>query len=134
MCLIPLFFAFSWFHATSQIELAKSRGIYATVVEEVIERNSQGWGGAQVVKIEDVHSGPNWDGVQPHVWFGSCTIYLDRVPKGRNRTQYSDGNFYIHVREGWVFVPEGAFPEFIGWVMELYDLEEVNEWIKENST
>ena len=130
--LIPLFFAFSWLHATSQIELAKSRGIYATVEEAVIAINSQGWGGAQVVKVEDVHSGPNWDGVQPHVWFGSCWVYLDRVPKGWDRTQYSSGSYYIHVREGWVLVPEGAFPEFIGWVMELYDLEGVNEWVEEN--
>jgi hypothetical protein len=130
--LIPLFFAFGWFHATSQIELAKSRGIYATVEEAVIAINSQGWGGAQVVKIEDVHIAQNWDGGQPHVWFGSCWVYLDRVPKGWDRTQYSSGSYYIHVKEGWVLVPEGAFPEFIGWVMELYDLEGVNEWIKEN--
>ena len=131
--LIPFFFAFSWFHATSQIELAKSEGIYATVEEAVIAHNSQGWGGAQVVKIEDVHAGPNrWDGSQPHVWFGGCTVYLDRVPEGWNRTEYSSGSYYLHVREGWVLVPEGAFPEFIGWVMELYDLEGVNEWIKEN--
>jgi hypothetical protein len=29
------------------------------------------------------------------------------------------------VREGWVHVSEGAFPTFIGWVMELYNLEGV---------
>ncbi len=65
------------------IELAKNEGIYATAEEAVIAINSQGWGGAQVVKLEDVHAGPNsWDGSQPHVWFGSCRVYLDRVPKG----------------------------------------------------
>ena len=52
--LIPLFFAFSWFHETSQIELAKNKGIYATAEEAVITCNSQGWEGAQVVKIEEV--------------------------------------------------------------------------------
>jgi len=138
MGLIPLFFAFSWLHATSQIDLAKSRGSYATVEEAVIAINSQGWGGANVVKVEDIRVSPGWDGFQPHVWFGSCTIYLDRppegVPKGWDRTQYSGGSYYIHVREGWVLVPESASPLFIGWVMELYDLEGVNEWIKENRT
>ena len=130
--LIPFFFAFSWFHATSQIEIAKNKGIYATVEEAVIAINSQGWGGAQVVKIEDLRVSPNrWDGSQPHVWFGGGRVYLDRVPKGWNRTQFSSGSFFIHVREGWVHIPEGAFPSFIGWVMELYDLEGVNEWIKE---
>ena len=133
--LVPLFFAFSWFHATSQIELAKNEGIYATAEEAVIALNSQGWGGAQVVKIEDVRASSNrWDGSQPHVWFGGCTVYLDRIPEGWDRTQYSSGSYYIHVWGGWVHIPEGAFPEFIGWVMELYDLEGVNEWIKENRT
>jgi hypothetical protein len=131
--LIPLFFAYCWLHAVSHIALAKNEGIYATVEEAVIALNSQGWGGAQVVKIEDVHASPNsWDGSQPHVWFGGGMVYLDRVPKGWDRTQYLAGSFYIHVREGWVHVPEGAFPEFIGWIMELYDLEGVNEWIQEN--
>ena len=131
--LIPLFFLLSWIFAVSQIELAKSRGIYATPEEAVIALNSQGWGGAQVVKIVGVHASPNRkDGSQPHVWFGGGTVYLDRVPQGWNRTQYLAGSFYIHVKDGWVHVPEGAFPEFVGWVMELYDLEEVNEWIVES--
>jgi hypothetical protein len=29
----------------------------------------------------------------------------------------------MHVRDGWVHLSEGAFPEFIGWVMELYGQE-----------
>jgi hypothetical protein len=131
--LVPLFFLFSWFFAISQIELAKSRGIYATPEDAVIALNSQGWGGAQVVEIVGVHAGPNRrDGSQPHVWFGGGTVYLDRVPEGWNRTHYLAGSFYIHVKDGWVHVPEGAFPEYVGWVMELYDLENVNEWILEN--
>jgi hypothetical protein len=126
--LILLFFLYSWIYATSQIELAKNKGIYATAEEAVIARNSQGWGGAQVVKVVGVHAGPNRrDGSQPHVWFGGGTVYLDRVPQGWDREHYLAGSFYIHVREGWVHVPEGAFPEFIGWVMELYNLEGVTE-------
>lgn len=131
--LIPLFFIFILVYATSQIELAKDRGIYATPEEAVIARNSQGWGGAEVVKVVGVHASPNrGDGSQPHVWFGGGTVYLDRVPQGWDRTHYLAGSFYIHVREGWVHVPEGAFPEFIGWVMKLYNLEDVNEWKMEN--
>jgi hypothetical protein len=132
--LIPLFFIFSWVYAISQIELAKDRGIYTTPEEAVIARNSQGWGGAEVVKVEGVHASPNsFDGSQPHVWFGGCKVYLDRIPAGWDRNQYESGSYYIHVREGWVHVPEGAFPEFIGWAMELYNLEDVNEWKMENN-
>jgi hypothetical protein len=124
---VPLFFLCIWIYATSQLALAKSNGIYATVEEAVIANNSQGWGGAEVVRVENVHASPNrGNGSQSHVWFGGATVYLDRVPEGWNRTKYTTGSFYIHVREGWVFVGEGAFPEFIGWVMELYGLEGVH--------
>jgi hypothetical protein len=123
---IPLFFMCIWIYAVSQLALAKNNGVYPTVEEAIMANNSQGWGDATVVRITNVHAGPNSrDGSQPYLWFGGATIYLDRVPQGGNRTQYSSGSFYMHVREGWVHVPEGAFPGFIGWVMELYGLEGV---------
>ena len=124
---VPLYFLCIWISATSTLALAKNNGIYPTVEEAVIVQANQGWGGAKVVRVENVHAGPNRrDGSQPHVWFGGATVYLDRVPEGGKRTSYSTGSYYIHVREGWVFVGEGAFPEFIGWVMELYVLEGVH--------
>ncbi len=123
---VPLFFVCIWVYAASQLALAKNDGVYATVEEAVIRHNSQGYGGASVIAIEDVHAGPNrGDGVQPHVWFGGAKVYLDRVPEGGKRDWYLAGSYYIHVKEGWVFVGEGAFPEFIGWVMELYNMEGV---------
>ena len=123
VALVPLFFACSWVYAASQLASAKNEGIYPTPEEAVIGRNSQGWGGARVVRIENVRAGPNSRNAQPHVWFGEATVYLDRAPMGYDETSYSSGSFYLRVREGWVHVPEGAFPEFIGWVMELYNLE-----------
>jgi hypothetical protein len=133
VALIPTFFLCSWIYAASQLALAKNEGIYPTVEEAVIQKNSQGWGGAQVIKLEDVRASVNQhDGSQPHVWFGGARVYLDRVPQGWDRTEYSSGSYYLHVKEGWVHVPEGAFPEFIGWVMEFYGMEGVDEWIAEN--
>lgn len=133
IALIPTFFLCSWVYAVSQLALAKNNGIYPSVEEAVILKNSQGWGGAQVVKVEDVRASVNQhDGSQPHVWFGGARVYLDRVPQGWDRTEFSSGSYYLHVKQGWVHVPEGAIPEFIGWVMELYNLEGVNQWIAEN--
>ena len=125
VALVPLFFACIWVYAASQLALAKSEGIYSTPEEAVIGNNSQGWGGAKVIRIQDVWAEPNSRNAQPHVWFGGATVYLDRVPQGGNTDYYFAGSFYIHVREGWVHVPEGAFPEFIGWVMQLYNMEGV---------
>ncbi len=126
--LVLLFFAGSWVYAVSQLALAKQAGIYATPQEAVIGKNSQGWGGAEVVRIEGVWAEPSQRDAQPHVWFGGGTVYLDRVPVGYDKAYYSAGSFFLRVREGWVHVPEGAFPEFIGWVMELYNLEGVRQF------
>jgi len=127
LVLVPLFFGCIWAYAASQLALAKDRGIYATPEEGVIKMNSQGWGGAKVVRIENVWAEPNSRNAQPHVWFGGAEVYLDRVPQGGRWDHYSSGSFYLRVREGWVHVSEGAFPEFIGWVMELYNMEGVRK-------
>jgi hypothetical protein len=127
LALVPLFFFGIWAYAASQLALAKRDGIYPTATEAVIAHNSQGWGEAQVVGISNVHASPNSSTRQPHVWFGGATVYLDRIPEGGRRDSYVSGSFYIHVRGGWVYVPEGAFPEFIGWVMEFYGMEGVGE-------
>ncbi len=125
--LAALFFACTWTYTVSQLALAKSRGVYPSVEEAVIELHSQGFGGARVVRIENVRAGPNWTDARPHVWFGSATVYFDRVPEGLRRDFYNGGSYYIRVREGWVLVPEGSFPEFIGWAMELFNLEGVQQ-------
>ena len=127
--LIPLFFGCSWAYAASQLAMAKNAGVYPTVEQAILAR-SGGFGGAQVVRIENVRAEPNRRDAQPHVWFGGATVYLDRVPEGHTLDYYHTGSFYIHVKDGWVFVGEGAFPEFIGWVMELYHMEGVNSGIR----
>ncbi len=121
--LVPLFFGCLWAYAAAQIASAKSGGVYPTVEEAVVAKNSEGWGSARVISIENVHAAQNDPHAQPHVWFGGATVTLDRIPAGFNRAYSVSGSYYIRVREGWVMMPESAFPEFVGWVMSLYHLE-----------
>jgi len=124
LSLILLFFLGTWVYATSHLTLAKNEGIYETPEEAVLALNSSGWGGAEVIRIENVHAGPNFhDGSLPHVWFGGADVYLDRIPDGGRWDHYATGSFYLRVEEGWVHIPEGALPGYIGWVMALYSLE-----------
>ena len=124
LSLVLLFFLGTWVYAKSHLALAKTRGIYNSPEEAVLERTSSGWGGAEVIRIENVYAGPNFhDGSLPHVWFGGADVYLDRIPDGGRWDYYNPGSYYLRVEEGWVHVPEGALPEYIGWVMELYGLE-----------
>jgi hypothetical protein len=126
LSLILLFFLGTWVYATSHLTLAKNEGIYDTPEEAVLALNSSGWGGAEVIRIENVHAGPNFpNGTLPHVWFGGADVYLDRIPDGGRWDHYAAGSFYLRVEEGWVHIPEGALPDYIGWVMALYDLEGV---------
>ncbi|MBN2148936.1 MAG: hypothetical protein JW726_16225 [Anaerolineales bacterium] len=125
--LIAFFYFAIWAYAASQLALAKEAGIYPTIEEAIIGSHMDGWGSAKVIAVSPTHAGPNrGDGSQPHVWFGTATVTFDRVPEGWHTNQYATGNFYIHVRDGWVFVGESTFPEFIGWVMELYHMEGVS--------
>jgi hypothetical protein len=124
LSLILLFFLGTWVYAKSQLALAKNEGIYDTPEEAVLALNSSGWGGAEVIRIENVHAGHNFpNGKLPHVWFGGADVYLDRIPVGGRWDYYATGSYYLRVEEGWVHISEGALPEYIGWVMALYGLE-----------
>ncbi len=115
VALVPMFFLGIWIYASSQLALAKHEGVYPSVREGMIEMNSEGWGGAEVVSVQVVSARANrHDGGQPHVWYAIADITLDRVPAGFDRTSYSGGSFFVHVRDGWVHLAEGTFPSFIG--------------------
>jgi hypothetical protein len=126
---VAAFFFLSWVYAASQLAMAKEGGVYPTVEAAVIGNAGTGWGGANVVSITDIHTGPNYrDGSQPYLQFGTAVIHYDRIPDGHSRLSSSIGSFYIHTREGWVLMSEGAIPEFVGWVMLLYNLEGAREF------
>jgi hypothetical protein len=125
--LVPLYFLSIYTYAAARIALAKNQGVYPTIEAAVIATNSQGFGDAQVISVENVRAEPNYgDGRQPFMWYGTATINLDRIPRGYTKASFHGGSYYMHVRDGWVFMPESAFPEFVGWVMELYHMEGVS--------
>lgn len=124
LALVLLIVAGPLVYAKSQLTLAKRGGIYATAEEAVLANIGESVGDAQVLKIEGLYVSPSWgDGHLPHVWFGGARVWLDRVPAGYRHNSFSAGSYYIRVKEGWIHVPEGAFPGFIGRMMELYSLE-----------
>jgi hypothetical protein len=124
--LVPLYFMSIYAYAAANIAMAKNGGVYPTVEAAVIGHHSKGWGDAKVTSVEIIHTGPNYhDGKMPFLWFATYTVKYDRIPRGYDKDNLMGGNFFMHVREGWVFMGEGSFPEFIAWVMELYHMEGV---------
>ena len=123
--MIPLFFAGSWVYAAGQLTLAKAKGIYATP-EQGMEQIIKGWGEYPVERVEIITARVADDGSRPRIWYVRAWVYADQRPDGKPTPRgYSVWSHFLRVKDGWVHVPEGAFPNFIDWVMELYGLEGV---------
>ena len=131
--LVILNYSCSYAYTVVRIAQSKNLGVYPTIEEAVIGIHNQGFGGAQVKSISSINCSPNDpQGSLPFVWFCTARVKMDRIPDGYHKSEWLAGNFYVHMRDGWVFMSEGSFPGFVGGVMERYDLEGVNEWIAEN--
>lgn len=125
LLLVPLFLGGPWAYAVARLEMAKREGIYATPEAAVLAR-AAAIEGVEVESLQMMYNGPNdHDGELPHVWFGGANVTYDRPHPYTGRRTLSMGSFYIRVEEGWVHVPEGAFPTLIGRLMEIYHLEGV---------
>jgi ADP-ribose pyrophosphatase YjhB (NUDIX family) len=86
--------------------------------------------GIEKVEIEQAATN-SFDGSDPHVWFVLFTVYAkshapcDLGHPGMALTHQTferGGSFYLDTKDGWVWMPEERFPEFIGNWMEKLDL------------
>jgi hypothetical protein len=110
VALAVFFMLATWGYAKGQLVVAKARGIYPTPEEAIIGRFGEGWGGANVVSIENIHARMNDpDGSQPHIWFGGADVYLDRIPEGGRRTHYATGSFYVQAKMDGYTCPRARF-------------------------
>jgi len=106
---------------TLTLKAARREGVYATP-EEGMRALTRSWIGIERVEID--RAGPNaHDGGLPHVWFVTAKVWAARRGDGQPvsaRGYDLPGSFFLHVRYGWVHMPEGRFPQLVGWLMDLY--------------
>ena len=118
---IPVCQASTFLYTVWQVESAKSRGIYSTP-EDGMRASMSGYSGVERVEIE--YAGTNsFDGSNPHVWFVVARTYGHDRSDGEvfgEDESIGGGSFFLRVENGWVHVPEGTFPEFVGFGMHLY--------------
>ena len=101
----------SWLYTSSQLALARSRGVYPSAEQAMLAKIDQGYG---VSRVDILYAGPNSHvGRQPHIWFVVAEVRTDT-------RCYAPGSYFLHTKEGWVHVPEGALPEFIGFWMGVF--------------
>lgn len=111
-----------WVYTTLNLEIAKREGVYANPEAGMRVRVSESWVGIE--RVEITYAGPNsFDGSNPHVWFVTAQVWAARRADWmpiHQRGYDSAGSFFLRVREGWVHVPEGRFPELVGLGMRLF--------------
>jgi hypothetical protein len=101
----------TWLYTTTWLQQARaSHGVYQTPEEGM---SALLWEGQHQIEAKYIrYSGPSCFVVcSPHVWF----VHVAGSGKG-------GGAYFLHVKEGWVHMPENAFPDFIGLGMSLFGL------------
>jgi hypothetical protein len=109
---------------------ARSQGVFRTPQEGVAAIASRWYCGFERVEIEQAGTN-SFDGSNPHVWYVIYRVYAKSHPPCDlehpgaalyNGAYEHGGTFYLDMRDGWVLMGEGYFPEYIGAWMKVFGL------------
>lgn len=123
---VALVLGCGFLYASIALLLAGREGVYASAEEGMLAIIDQSY--AQPYEVEFAYDGTNsFDGSDPHIRYVIACVWgekrKDGTPVGSVRHAYDQpGTFFLHTKDGWVFMPEGAFPTFIGFWMKVYGL------------
>jgi hypothetical protein len=114
--------ASAWIYTAVQLNIARAKGVYSSPEEGMIAYAEKYYTADRKVKI--LHAGTNsFDGTKPHIWYVIAEIRasarVDGSALGHNGCD-APGSFFLQTKEGWVYLPEGAFPGFIGFWMDVF--------------
>jgi hypothetical protein len=116
--------SFSWIYTTIQLNSARSKGVYNTPEQGMQALAEKYYTADRDVKI--LYAGTNSiDGSKPYIWYViaevRATARADGSDLGVNGCD-APGSFFLQTKAGWVHVPEGAFPTFMGFWMKVFDM------------
>jgi hypothetical protein len=115
-----------WMYTTVQLRAARQAGLYSSAEEGMRAMIAQNY--IEPERSQVIYAGTNsFDGSDPHVWYAIACVWgghrLDGSTPGSARHAYDQpGWFFLNTRDGWVFVPEGVLPGFIGFWMKVFGL------------
>ncbi len=114
----------SWAYTTTKLALARSEGVYPSAEQGMRTRLERAY--VDISRLDILYAGPNsFDGSQPHIWYVIAEVRATmRAGGSRMGANGCDapGSFFIETTDGWVHVPEGAFPEIVGFWMKVFGL------------
>jgi hypothetical protein len=118
--IVGAFFIATWVYSTKQLQALRGQEIYATPEKGAQDLIAQYY--SSVNKVEIVHAGRE---IFEELWIVEVHVWASKRYDGKG---FSDGDFdnpgwfFLHVQNGWVFVPESKFPELIAFGKWLYSL------------
>lgn len=116
--------ALSWAYTTAQLRTARSKGVYETPEQGMHALMDQAYVPDRQVKI--LYAGTNsFDGSKPYIWYVIAEVHASARADGSSLSREgcdAPGSFFLETKDGWVHVPEGAFPGFMGFWMDVFDL------------
>ena len=113
-------------YTTNILILVRSKGVYPSAeagMQALIDR-----GYVNPERVEIIYAGTNsFDGSDPNVWYVLACIWggarANGDPVGNERHVYDQpGTFFLATWDGWVHVPEGYFPQILGFWMRVFHL------------
>jgi hypothetical protein len=114
----------SWVFMTTKLTLARSEGVYPSAERGMRARLDRAYVG--ISRVDILYAGPNsFDGSQPHVWYVIAEVRASMRSGGYEMGVNgcdAPGSFFLETTDGWVHVPEGAFPEIVGFWMKVFGL------------
>lgn len=115
--------ASAWIYTAVQLNIARAKGVYSSPEQGMIAQAEQYYTADRQVKI--LYAGTNsFDGSKPFVWYVIAEIHASARADGSELGHNScdaPGNFFLQTEDGkWVYVPEQAFPGFMGFWMDVF--------------
>ena len=121
LLLVPIFLAACpVVYSLGALSQARKLGVYASPEEAATAIAEHDFRDITSIRIHN--AGVNrHDGQDPHIWFVAMQICaagtLDGGPMWRDGCT-EGGSHFLHMRDGWVMMPESRFPLFVGWWMK----------------
>ena len=118
--IVGAFFIAAWVYSANQLQALRGQEVYVTPekgAQDLIPRYYSG-----VNKVEILHAGRE---IFEELWFVEVRVWAAKRFDGKgfsDRDYDNPGWFFLHVQNGWVFVPESKFPEIIAFGKWLYGL------------
>ena len=123
--IVGAFFIATWVYSAKQLQALRGQEVYVTPekgAQELIARYYSG-----VNKVEIVHAGRE---IFEELWFVEVRVWAAKRYDGKgfsNRDYDNPGWFFLHVQNGWIFVPESKFPEIVAFGKWLNGLRYTDE-------